>query len=77
MTVNFGVGEARVAELADAPDLGSGGQPWGFESPLSHSTAIPINDAAAAGRGMGYGPQSRGHARRTWRVRVKESVHES
>jgi len=26
---------------------------------------------------MGYGPQSRGHARRTWRVRVKESVHES
>ena len=27
---------ARVAELADAPDLGSGGQPWGFNSPLSH-----------------------------------------
>src|SRR3990172_5850360 len=27
---------ARVAELADAPDLGSGGQSWGFKSPLSH-----------------------------------------
>ena len=27
---------ARVAELADAPDLGSGGRPWGFKSPLSH-----------------------------------------
>ena len=24
---------AVMAELADAPDLGSGGQPWGFESP--------------------------------------------
>ena len=35
-----------MAELADAPDLGSGGQPWGFESPLSHATAIPVNDAA-------------------------------
>jgi hypothetical protein len=29
-------GCARVAELADALDLGSSGQPWGFESPLSH-----------------------------------------
>ena len=27
---------ARVAELADALDLGSSGQPWGFNSPLSH-----------------------------------------
>ena len=29
---------ARVAKLADAPDLGSGGlkSPWGFNSPLSH-----------------------------------------
>ena len=28
---------ARVAELADALDLGSSGHsPWGFESPLSH-----------------------------------------
>ena len=25
-----------MAELADAPDLGSGGKPWGFKSPLSH-----------------------------------------
>lgn len=33
----LGVGlRARVAELADALDLGSSGQPWGFESPLSH-----------------------------------------
>jgi hypothetical protein len=46
MAVSFGVSEARVAELADAPDLGSGGQPWGFESPLSHVTVIPVNDAA-------------------------------
>lgn len=34
-----GTGGARVAELADARDLGSRGQPWGFDSPLSHSTA--------------------------------------
>ncbi len=27
---------ARVAELADARDLGSRGKPWGFKSPLSH-----------------------------------------
>ncbi len=27
---------AKVAELADALDLGSSGRPWGFESPLSH-----------------------------------------
>ncbi len=32
---------ARVAELADAPDLGSGGQPWGFDSPLSHHLMSP------------------------------------
>jgi hypothetical protein len=30
---------ARVAELADARDLGSRGQPWGFDSPLSHLEA--------------------------------------
>jgi hypothetical protein len=46
MAISFGVCEARVAELADAPDLGSGGQPWGFESPLSHTTAIPANEIA-------------------------------
>jgi hypothetical protein len=29
--------KAKVAELADAPDLGSGAQKaWGFKSPLSH-----------------------------------------
>ncbi|CCQ89594.1 hypothetical protein NITGR_130060 [Nitrospina gracilis 3/211] len=28
---------ARVAELVDALDLGSSGQPWGFDSPLSHA----------------------------------------
>ena len=27
---------AGVAELADAPDLGSGGRPWGFESLHPH-----------------------------------------
>lgn len=31
---------ARVAELADALDLGSSGQPWGFESPLSHHEPV-------------------------------------
>ena len=31
---------ARVAELADALDLGSSGQPWGFDSPLSHQPLI-------------------------------------
>jgi hypothetical protein len=46
MAVSFRVCEARVAELADAPDLGSGGQPWGFESPLSHATAILVDDTA-------------------------------
>ena len=28
---------AGVAKLADAPDLGSGGQPWGFESMMEIS----------------------------------------
>ena len=27
---------ARMAELADAPDLGSGGRPWGFKSLYAH-----------------------------------------
>jgi hypothetical protein len=31
---------AGVAELADAPDLGSGGQPWGFKSLLPHHTYL-------------------------------------
>ena len=39
--VRFPVGSppikyALVAELADAPDLGSGGRPWGFESLQAH-----------------------------------------
>ena len=33
--------DARVAELADALDLGSSGQPWGFDSPLSHHPRFP------------------------------------
>ncbi len=28
--------DAGVAELADAPDLGSGGRPWGFKSLHPH-----------------------------------------
>ena len=32
----FSYAAARVAEQADALDLGSSGQPWEFESPLSH-----------------------------------------
>ena len=35
---HFSAKSARVAELADALDLGSSGQPWGFNSPLSHHT---------------------------------------
>lgn len=31
-----------MAELADAPDLGSGGQPWGFESLYPHHCSRPI-----------------------------------
>ena len=31
---------AGVAELADAPDLGSGGRPWGFESLHPHEKAL-------------------------------------
>ena len=37
---------AHVAKLADAPDLGSGGQPWGFESLHAHhwerKTGYPV-----------------------------------
>ena len=29
-----------MAELADALDLGSSGQPWGFNSPLSHQESV-------------------------------------
>jgi hypothetical protein len=29
-----------MAELADALDLGSSGQPWGFESPFSHQDRL-------------------------------------
>ena len=29
---------ADMAELVDAPDLGSGGRPWGFESLYPHQT---------------------------------------
>lgn len=29
---------APVAKLVDAPDLGSGGRPWGFESLYPHQT---------------------------------------
>jgi hypothetical protein len=35
---------ARVAELADARDLGSRGQPWGFKSPLSHQLKMSTED---------------------------------
>jgi hypothetical protein len=37
---------AGVAELADAPDLGSGGRPWGFESLHPHQEAGRANRAA-------------------------------
>jgi hypothetical protein len=49
---------ARVAELADAPDLGSGGRPWGFKSPLSHQIIrvqigepVPLDESEGAERG--------------------------
>ncbi len=39
---------ARVAELADALDLGSSGQPWGFESPLSHHGRLKLSRAVGS-----------------------------
>jgi hypothetical protein len=36
-----------VAELADALDLGSSGQPWGFDSPPSHFFKINSLQAAS------------------------------
>ena len=33
---------ARLAELADALDLGSSGRPWGFKSLIAHHTETPI-----------------------------------
>lgn len=39
---------AKVAELVDAPDLGSGAdEVWGFESPLSHHEDDPAKLGAA------------------------------
>ena len=35
---------ADVAELADAPDLGSGGRPWGFESLHPHKKSTMVFD---------------------------------
>ncbi len=32
-----------MAELVDAPDLGSGGRPWGFESLYPHQRKIKTN----------------------------------
>ena len=32
----FAIGGCESGGMADALDLGSSGQPWGFESPLSH-----------------------------------------
>ena len=45
--VRFPVGSppikyALVAELADAPDLGSGGRPWGFESLQAHQLRLVV-----------------------------------
>jgi hypothetical protein len=34
---------ARVAELADALDLGSSGKPWGFKSLRAHQSKTPIH----------------------------------
>ena len=34
---------AGVAELADAPDLGSGGKPWEFKSLRPHHNMLGIN----------------------------------
>ena len=41
---------ARVAELVDALDLESSGQPWGFNSPLSHHLLINGIMIACPGR---------------------------
>ena len=37
------VNNAGVAELADAPDLGSGGFPWGFESLHPHHISTMVS----------------------------------
>ena len=34
---------ARVAEMADALDLGSSGKPWGFDSPPSHHSRVLVD----------------------------------
>ena len=58
---------AKVAELADAPDLGSGGFiPWGFESPLSHQ--IPV---AATRVAMKVELREQGPVRRTLEIEVE------
>lgn len=35
---------ARVAELADALDLGSSGKPWGFKSLRAHHSKVMCGD---------------------------------
>ena len=37
---------ARLAELADAPDLGSGGRPWGFKSLIAHHSKRDVRVAS-------------------------------
>ena len=39
---SFKMAFAGVAELADAPDLGSGGRPWGFKSLRLYSDKKPL-----------------------------------
>jgi hypothetical protein len=51
---------ARVAELADAPDLGSGGQPWGFKSLHAHHVLRKwLSGRASPCQGEGRGFESR------------------
>ena len=48
VTIDLAVSYALVAELADAPDLGSGGKPWEFKSLRAHQKEelLQISDSS-------------------------------
>src|SRR5690349_6028658 len=57
---------ARVAELADARDLGSRGQPWGFKSPLSHHILVRQWAFNRAGNAEGNRATNENGSHRAW-----------
>jgi hypothetical protein len=50
---------ARMAELADALDLGSSGRPWGFKSLYAHYMRKWLSGRASPcqGEGRGFDPR--------------------